>query len=79
MRLLRNPMRARRQDNVRSVVLDLHHVSSAVAELHVQGVAIIASLTLQICRRHAYLPSSLLSLTAACARTSAAVAAGSPQ
>jgi hypothetical protein len=73
-------MRARRQDNVRSVVLDLHQVSPAVAELHVQRVAVIASLTLRTGRRrHAYLPSSLLSLTAACARTSAAAAAGSPQ
>jgi len=73
-------MRARRQDTVRSVVLDLHQVSSAVAELHVQRVAVIASLTLRTGHsRHACLPSSLLSLTAACARTSAAVAAGSPQ
>jgi len=32
-----------RQDNVRSVLVDLHQVSSAVAELRVQNVAIIGS------------------------------------
>jgi hypothetical protein len=32
-----------RQDNVRSVVVDLHQVSSAIAELRVQNVGIIGS------------------------------------
>jgi hypothetical protein len=37
-------VRGHRQDSVRSVVVDLHQVSSAVAELHVQNVALIVSL-----------------------------------
>src|ERR1700727_2570773 len=65
-----------RQDSVRSVVVDLHQVSSAVAELHVQNVALIASL---ICKSavsdHALVLRSLRSFSAAWARTSAGVAA----
>ena len=34
-------VRGHRQDSVRSVVVDLHQVSSAVAELRVQTVAVI--------------------------------------
>jgi hypothetical protein len=44
--LFARQVHGRRQDSVRSVVVDLHQVSSAVAELHVQCVAIIASLKL---------------------------------
>lgn len=36
-------MYGHRQDSVRSVVVDLHQVSSAVAELHVQSVALTVS------------------------------------
>ena len=37
-------VRGHRQDSVRSVVLDLHQASSAVAELRVQTVAVIVLL-----------------------------------
>lgn len=73
-------VRGHRQDSVRSVVVDLHQASSAVAELRVQTVALMVFLDpSNLCSGHAWAPSSLRALAFARALTSACEAAGSPQ